>query len=127
MALANISLLLAQWGKKILIVDWDLEAPGLEHYFKDFIDPASVADRQGVLDLLHAASENDPRHDAETWQSHVMPIPLLNYEGKLDFIGSGRRGYDYFTRLLSLDVNSLYTEGGGGLMIEQIRSSWKEH
>ena len=43
MALANISILLAQWGKRILVVDWDLEAPGLEHYFSTFIDPELVA------------------------------------------------------------------------------------
>ena len=33
MALANVAVLLSQWGKKVLMVDWDLEAPGLEHFF----------------------------------------------------------------------------------------------
>jgi len=34
MSLANTAVLLAKWGYKTLIVDWDLEAPGLEHFFK---------------------------------------------------------------------------------------------
>jgi hypothetical protein len=33
MALANIGVLLAQRGVKALLVDWDLEAPGLHQYF----------------------------------------------------------------------------------------------
>ncbi|MBR1199537.1 AAA family ATPase [Bradyrhizobium sp. AUGA SZCCT0158] len=33
MALANVAVLLARQGKKVLMVDWDLEAPGLENYF----------------------------------------------------------------------------------------------
>src|SRR5215470_3632439 len=33
MALANIGVLLALAGKRVLLVDWDLEAPGLELYF----------------------------------------------------------------------------------------------
>ena len=33
MALANVSYLLASWGYKVLLVDWDLEAPGLHNFF----------------------------------------------------------------------------------------------
>ena len=29
MAMANIAVVLARWGKKVLIIDWYLEAPGL--------------------------------------------------------------------------------------------------
>jgi MinD-like ATPase involved in chromosome partitioning or flagellar assembly len=32
--LANIGTLLANWGYQVLCVDWDLEAPGLHHYFQ---------------------------------------------------------------------------------------------
>jgi len=30
MALANVAALLARWGRRVLIIDWDLEAPGIE-------------------------------------------------------------------------------------------------
>src|SRR5882724_3937262 len=33
-ALANIAVLLARRGKRVLLMDWDLEAPGLHRYFK---------------------------------------------------------------------------------------------
>jgi len=34
-ALANIAVLLARWGHRVLTIDWDLEAPGLERYLMD--------------------------------------------------------------------------------------------
>ena len=40
MALANIAWLLAACGARALVVDWDLEAPGLHRYFRPFLlDP----------------------------------------------------------------------------------------
>jgi cellulose biosynthesis protein BcsQ len=127
MALANIAILLAEWGKKVLVVDWDLEAPGLEHYFSEFIDPKVVVDRPGVLDLLSEAAKGRVGSSADiAWRSAPLLIPLANQVGKLEFIGSGRRDDAYFSRLRSLDVDSLYTEQGGGLMMERVRDSWKE-
>lgn len=35
MAVANIAVLLARKGLRVLVVDWDLEAPGLHRYFTD--------------------------------------------------------------------------------------------
>ncbi len=33
-ALADVAVLLARYGHRVLMVDWDLEAPGLESYFR---------------------------------------------------------------------------------------------
>src|ERR1700760_237445 len=32
MALANVAEILADWGYRVIMCDWDLEAPGLESY-----------------------------------------------------------------------------------------------
>ena len=37
MALANIAILLSQMNLRVLAVDWDLEAPGLEKYFDEHL------------------------------------------------------------------------------------------
>ena len=42
MALANIAWILAANGKRVLAVDWDLEAPGLHRFFHPFLDPATL-------------------------------------------------------------------------------------
>ncbi len=53
MTLANIGVLLSQWGYKVLVVDWDLEAPGLEYFFESHTDNwKDVVQRQGIVDLL---------------------------------------------------------------------------
>src|SRR5438045_3972274 len=49
MSLANIAFELAKRNKKVLMVDWDLEAPGLERYFNNFIINRSS---DGLLQLL---------------------------------------------------------------------------
>jgi len=51
MALANIAVLLArQHGRKVLAVDWDLEAPGLHR----FLGVPEGKIRDGVIDYLLA-------------------------------------------------------------------------
>jgi MinD superfamily P-loop ATPase len=39
MALANVAWILASNGKRVLTVDWDLEAPGLHRYYMPFLEP----------------------------------------------------------------------------------------
>jgi MinD-like ATPase involved in chromosome partitioning or flagellar assembly len=34
MALANVAVLLARASNRVLCIDWDLEAPGLDRYFR---------------------------------------------------------------------------------------------
>lgn len=49
MALANVAELFYQAGLRVLMVDWDLEAPGLEQYFS--VDKTAALDRRGVIDM----------------------------------------------------------------------------
>ena len=50
MALVNIAELMAQVGLNVLMVDWDLEAPGLEHFYPDKVD--DILENPGVIDML---------------------------------------------------------------------------
>jgi Tfp pilus assembly protein PilF len=50
MALANIAELLIARGLNVLMIDWDLEAPGLERYFPVGIDTA--LEQSGVADMI---------------------------------------------------------------------------
>ena len=49
MALANVATLLSKWGKKVLMIDWDLEAPGLENFFKEYLKGTDWKQQKGVL------------------------------------------------------------------------------
>jgi tetratricopeptide (TPR) repeat protein/MinD-like ATPase involved in chromosome partitioning or flagellar assembly len=55
MALANVAELLYQRGARVLMVDFDLEAPGLERYFDNDMainGPESVLKKRGLIDLV---------------------------------------------------------------------------
>jgi Mrp family chromosome partitioning ATPase len=44
----NVAVILAQWGYRVLAIDWDIEAPGVGHYFRRYIRDAAP----GVVDFL---------------------------------------------------------------------------
>jgi MinD-like ATPase involved in chromosome partitioning or flagellar assembly len=48
MALANVAVLLANWGYKVLAVDFDLEAPGSENFFARSVETDDARDARGV-------------------------------------------------------------------------------
>jgi cellulose biosynthesis protein BcsQ len=53
MALINIACLLAKKGKKVLMIDWDLEAPGLDTYFNGEVKKNDV----GLVDFILESQE----------------------------------------------------------------------
>jgi MinD-like ATPase involved in chromosome partitioning or flagellar assembly/predicted membrane protein len=52
MALANIAELLFRQKKRVIIIDWDLEAPGLEGYFFDKSKLEEIISKPGLMDIL---------------------------------------------------------------------------
>src|ERR1700753_3771659 len=53
MALANTAWILASNGKKVLVVDWDLDSPGLHKFFHPFLDSATIGGAPGVIELIN--------------------------------------------------------------------------
>src|SRR5882724_6057047 len=74
MALANIATLLATWDKNVLVVDWDLEAPGVEHFLiPPGPDLIAAQGRRGLIDLLTELSAQASPDFAETaWRSILI-------------------------------------------------------
>src|SRR5882724_2390406 len=71
MALANAAWLLAMNGKRVLTIDWDLEAPGLYRYFEPFLADKSLSDSNGIIDFVlefaTAAIARAPSEDSSAW------------------------------------------------------------
>jgi cellulose biosynthesis protein BcsQ len=117
LALANVGALLAQWGHKVLCVDWDLEAPGLHLYF----DKLAPAPRGGLVEVVAAlaAGKRPP------WRRFVSKTKIGAPSGRLDLLAAGKLDRTYVARLQALDWNQLYDEGlAEGL--EQLRAEWTE-
>lgn len=76
MALANTAWILAANGKRVLAVDWDLEAPGLHRFFHPFLDPSTLGATTGVIDLIteYAWAATSPVQRADDWHRDYARI-----------------------------------------------------
>ncbi|GAB2919808.1 FxSxx-COOH system tetratricopeptide repeat protein [Streptomyces heilongjiangensis] len=52
MALANTAWILASAGNRVLVVDWDLDAPGLDRFLHPFLSERQLRETPGVLELV---------------------------------------------------------------------------
>jgi len=52
MALANVAWILASQGKRVLVMDWDSEAPGLHRYFYPFLVDQDLLSSEGIIDFV---------------------------------------------------------------------------
>ncbi len=116
MALANVAVLLARWGHKVLVVDWDLEAPGMEHFYKGYIDLDDVKIKPGVVDLL-TIEENVAYEDC------IIVSNTSLSDQPIHIISSGKRDEDYFKKVRNFNVDEFYVKGGGDV-IERLREKW---
>lgn len=62
MSLANLAVLFSKQngGRKVLMMDWDLEAPGLHEFFKGRINETELHEKEGVIELFEAAKQKFP-------------------------------------------------------------------
>ena len=126
MALANISVALAQFGHNVLIVDWDLEAPGIEEYFRPYLKIQEVIRQRGIVDLLWNEFQQESRpKDREDWQSLIIKVKVPNAKGNLHILTAGRKDEEYFGKVQSLDFQRFYEQKNGGVFIEMLRDEWK--
>jgi len=111
--LANVAVLLARWGYRVLTVDWDLEAPGLHEYFAPVLpkEPAG-----GVIDLAYdfLAGKEDPA-------AHSIRLDLK--EGAVSLLAAGRQDDAYTGRVQGIDWADLY-ERGFATFLERCREEW---
>lgn len=134
MALANFAWVLAMAGKRVLAIDWDLEAPGLHRYFHPFLSDPELTSTEGVIDFvvrfIEAASAQ-PVGDvlpADWYLPYTRVAPYANsldyvfHNGAmLDFIPAGKQGEPYATRVNSLNWKHFYEKLGGWSFMERMR------
>lgn len=122
MALANVAVLLSGWGFKTLMIDWDLEAPGLENFFREYTDVPGIAGKNGILEYLTAAQKNGKKLD---WRDYITTIKTPLSKEPIHLMPAGKRDADYFKRLREFDISKFYDEHNGGKVIENLRQELK--
>jgi hypothetical protein len=132
MALANFAWILAACGKRVLVIDWDLEAPGLHRYFRPFLVDPDLFETDGLIDtfwsLAASALERAPSGEkravpegsAEVAEAFEDATRRLDWkfplDGSIDFIGAGRQGGTYSERVNTFDWKRFYELGGASVL-----------
>jgi MinD-like ATPase involved in chromosome partitioning or flagellar assembly len=157
MALANVAFLTALNGKRVLVMDWDLEAPGLAYYFHGLLDAQAgkaLENSPGILDILYqwqtgianAGNDNELAalqhqfEQGEPFQNCVRnliePALLKAHfpEGAcLDIIGPGAKTIEAFANLpyeealAQFSWADFFDQRAGGFALEQLRLWVKQH
>jgi MinD-like ATPase involved in chromosome partitioning or flagellar assembly len=138
MALVNVAHVLAREGLRVLMVDLDLEAPGMTHYFADRVREQATLASKDALDLLLDAKRTLSELEAErrkfkkvSLEEYVIHIPLPEawlrtepsgspYEnGRLDLLPATLEptltpepSRDYLERMDELDLPGIFSAEG---------------
>jgi hypothetical protein len=123
-ALVNVAALLGQWGFRVLCIDWDLEAPGLDDFFKPYLQESDSQNSGGIVELLtgFAKTRQVPlewRNCLKTLREDELP--------KVEFVSAGVFDPDYMRRLQKLNWARLYKQGLGEAletMFDELRSEY---
>jgi len=100
MALANVGAQLARAGKRVLLVDFDLEAPSLSTYSLGI--PAC---KRGVIDYVNDYLQSDRAPDVRDFISDPRLFPT---GGTLWLMPAGTQSPDYQGRLATVNWLDLY-------------------
>lgn len=118
LALVNVGVELANSGKRVLLVDFDLEAPGI-----DTFEELRASDGQpGIVDYLcdYLKAQCPPEFDGYRYRA---PLELAS-GGEVWVMPAGKRDTGYAARLASIDWQDLYATKNGFLLLEHLKSQW---
>jgi serine/threonine protein kinase len=134
MALVNIAELLYRAGSKVLMVDWDLEAPGLERFYPSKVK--QVLSSPGIIEMLLTYKEKASRFEPGSGES-FFPVYDIQRDylvdisregvssGKLWLLPAGYRAddqfFEYADRVKTFDWQDLYQNWEGEIFFEWLR------
>lgn len=116
MALVNVAVNLAQRGRKVLVVDFDLEAPGLDTFPVVSPEPPTPGLVDYVLRYLDTGRAPDIQGFVGTSASidNLLVMP------------SGTAGTAYPSSFGKIDWGALYARHDGYLLFEDLKEQWRE-
>jgi cellulose biosynthesis protein BcsQ len=137
MAVINVAGIIAARGLRVLVIDMDLEAPGLSFLAVQPDTEGEPREQPGLVDLLLDAVERGPDADlfgltpAEAVSRHTSPYELPETlrprpGGALRTMPAGKLDPDYAPRLERLDLPGLYREGTGLALIQAFKQAIRD-
>jgi MinD-like ATPase involved in chromosome partitioning or flagellar assembly len=135
MVLANVAVQLARMGSRVLVVDWDLEAPGLERYFIN-LEQRPAANLTGLMGLLcEASNRGDAASNEQDWRDRLVIIQVpeapstlgmqtLSSPSPIHFLPSGYGSEGYAKSLSEFSWTKFFADSRGGEWLEELRDQW---
>ena len=120
MALVNVAVEMANRGRNVLVVDFDLEAPGLDTF--DVTTPRDQV--PGMVDFVSEYLDSGQAPDAVRFISETS-TEFDDANGRLSIMPSGRHA-TYAKRLTQIDWGVLYAERDGYLLFEDLKEQWRQ-
>jgi MinD-like ATPase involved in chromosome partitioning or flagellar assembly len=135
MAMANVAEVCRRAGDRVIVADWDLEAPGLERLFP--AAKSSITSCPGVIDLLTDYKSELLRPISNN--ADDVRLPTSHLDSYLTIVGShapapaaelrlmpaGRRDsgtdYAYVQRVTAFDWSDFFAQWGGQLFFHELR------
>jgi CobQ/CobB/MinD/ParA nucleotide binding domain/PAS fold len=132
-ALANIAWILAANGRRVLVTDWNLEAPGLHRLFRPFLEDDAIQRQPGLVAMIneYAAAmlhENGVQDGSDYAQIGNRPLTLqwaFPNGGRLDYLSPGAQDREYWIQASSLNWDNFYDKLGGGRFFREVRADMK--
>ena len=120
MALANAAVELAQRGRRVLTVDFDLEAPGLDTF--DVLRPPEEV--PGIIEFVQDYLDSDQAPDARNFMCRLPAAG--DCAGELWIMPSGAQHAGYGVQFNEIDWAGLYEKRDGYLLFEDLKAQWEQ-
>ena len=122
LALVNVAAELAKTGRNVLVVDFDLEAPGVDT-FQELKGPV---EQLGIVDFVNNYLDKNVPPDVTNYVFEAPVSSSTDVPGQIWVMPSGRRGNDYGMRLGNIHWQDLYSKREGFLLFEDLKQQWKD-
>ena len=116
-------------SQKVLLIDWDMEAPGLHYYFNktdDYFKDGLIELFNNYLSVVKSGSanskENLPRFD----ENYIYELISTEKKGRVDIIPAGNYNSDYNANVNGFNWPKFYEFYDGKRYIEFIKQELKK-
>ena len=117
MALVNAAVTLALRGRRVLVIDFDIEAPGLDTF--DVLRPREEV--PGVIDFVTRYLESGQAPNATDF---IGECPAIGEQGGSLWIMPSGRNETYAANFNQVDWGELYDRRNGYLLFEDLKEQW---
>lgn len=120
--LVNVGMELARRGRKVLLVDFDLESPDLTN----FPPLKRAAEQPGIVEFVTDYREKGRAPDVTEYLCSLGPVAGTK-GGRVWVMPAGKSNYgEYWKELAEIDWPTLYDREQGYLFFEDMREQWRK-